>query len=820
MASTDPKLEFLQKFGSTLPDRKKNRGMFGLRRSGRSCRAKALIPERHIDNLNNAFDVAEHKLGIPRLLDAEDVDTQKPDDKSIMIYVASLFEAFGSNAPEMNEGKQFQTQPNHPSDISNKKLNNANETEEEGYQCIESVLNRLVELSRDREVLLEEERKKFLSEKEEENKVCLKDAQHILEGHEDESVDPTLRHDGKNGPGISGDAQCQDLGSKTGGGKPMPAPRHVRFPTILAKEEHGDANMDAQKRQSDKETRRVEERVSLAQKITLKCKKVDNLIYQLPFSGKVYDSVNRLAKYEVGEKRPYDGVEKALMLVGATGSGKTTLINGIVNYAFGADWSESIRYRLINEEEVLSHRKNQAFSQTEGISAYVLHKQPENIIPYTLTVIDTPGFGDTGGLKKDEELRNQIKEFFSHGGYFGVDQLDGVGFVIPASQARLTVTQKYIFDCILSLFGIDMMDSIFVLTTFADHEEPIVLSALREARIPFHKYFKFSNSALFVEPGGIHEIFEKLLWERSISNFQCFFQDFRQTKAVSLTLTNEVLRERRRLEAAIQGVQYQFEAAVGRLEKLREVHAIIKMHGKDLADDENFTYTVKTRRQKRLKLSSGENATNCSICQLTCHYPCYKFEEYCDAMEPPLKVCKVCPKKCPANDHVKKPYRFISYEENETKTAVNLKNKYEQTLKRLGSEGIMKEIIKDFNRERAAILGLIKEAHSCMQRLVEIALKPCHLCFVDYIDLLIQTERSDARPGHAERIKYLIDAREAARLTEVLKADFDPFEAYMKEFEEDGFDISCFNSDHIESESRKRHRFKKWMTFLREERKK
>jgi hypothetical protein len=31
----------------------------------------ALQPSRHIENLNNAFDIANNELGIPRLLDAE-----------------------------------------------------------------------------------------------------------------------------------------------------------------------------------------------------------------------------------------------------------------------------------------------------------------------------------------------------------------------------------------------------------------------------------------------------------------------------------------------------------------------------------------------------------------------------------------------------------------------------------------------------------------------------------------------------------------------------------------------------------------------------
>jgi len=53
-----------------------------------------LNPSDHISNLNNAFNVAEDKLGIARLLDAEDVDVQRPDDKSIMTYVAAYYHHF------------------------------------------------------------------------------------------------------------------------------------------------------------------------------------------------------------------------------------------------------------------------------------------------------------------------------------------------------------------------------------------------------------------------------------------------------------------------------------------------------------------------------------------------------------------------------------------------------------------------------------------------------------------------------------------------------------------------------------------------------
>lgn len=53
-----------------------------------------LRKESNRTRLETAFDVAEKDLGITRLLDPEDVDVPKPDEKSIMTYVAQFLHKY------------------------------------------------------------------------------------------------------------------------------------------------------------------------------------------------------------------------------------------------------------------------------------------------------------------------------------------------------------------------------------------------------------------------------------------------------------------------------------------------------------------------------------------------------------------------------------------------------------------------------------------------------------------------------------------------------------------------------------------------------
>ncbi|XP_028171582.1 spectrin beta chain [Ostrinia furnacalis] len=60
-----------------------------------------------VETLNHAFDVAHKHLGIPRLLDAEDVDTTRPDEKSVMTYVASYYHTFARMKNEQKSGRRI-----------------------------------------------------------------------------------------------------------------------------------------------------------------------------------------------------------------------------------------------------------------------------------------------------------------------------------------------------------------------------------------------------------------------------------------------------------------------------------------------------------------------------------------------------------------------------------------------------------------------------------------------------------------------------------------------------------------------------------------
>ena len=168
-------------------------------------------------------------------------------------------------------------------------------------------------------------------------------------------------------------------------------------------------------------------------------------VYQLPVKTIHQNSSLGLFKKIIGPPTHPEKPERVLMLVGATGAGKTTLINGIANYILGVEWKDDFRFKVISDEG----KASQIHSQAKNITAYTFHS---TIVPYRLTLIDTPGFGDTSGIEGVEHIEEKIQHFFSTRGDVSIEVLHGIGFVAQAGLARLTPTQRYVFDAVFSIF--------------------------------------------------------------------------------------------------------------------------------------------------------------------------------------------------------------------------------------------------------------------------------------------------------------------------------------------------------------------------------
>uniref|UniRef100_A0A672M0Z6 Uncharacterized LOC107575000 n=1 Tax=Sinocyclocheilus grahami TaxID=75366 RepID=A0A672M0Z6_SINGR len=464
---------------------------------------------------------------------------------------------------------------------------------------------------------------------------------------------------------------------------------------------------------------------------------------------------------------------KTIMMIGATGAGKTTLINSMINYILGVEWEDDFRFVLIDEGK----QKSQAVSQTSQITAYQINHMDGFRVPYSLTIVDTPGFGDTRGISHDQKITKQIQEFFSADG--GIDNIDAVCFVVQASLARLTHTQKYIFDSILSIFGKDIAENILMMVTFADGKRPPVLEAIKVSQVPCSTneskeplHFKFNNSAVFAinnktaeDEESDFENFDQMFWKLGISSMRRFFKSLNDMETKSLYLTQEVLKERQQLEVLVEGLQPQINAGLTKLDEIKKTRAALEQHKAEMDANKDFEYEFEINDPKQIENKTSSFLTNCQTCHFTCHDACVyanDSDKYkCCAMKD--GKCQVCPGKCAWNVHFNQKYKWTYVKEKRKGTYQGLKKRFEAAHGQVMSkEKIFEELEKELMVVQDIVTGLIEKSQKSLERLQEIALKPNPLSTPDYIDLMIESEKQEAKPGFQDRIQSLMEVRKNA----------------------------------------------------------
>lgn len=231
-------------------------------------------------------------------------------------------------------------------------------------------------------------------------------------------------------------------------------------------------------------------------------------LYQLRPKTEITGGVKRVT---LGQK-DVNKINKTVLLVGETGTGKTTLINALVNYAMGVKWEDDVWFECVEDE-----KRSQSESQTSDVIVYQIFGFEGKTLPFSLTIVDTPGYGNTRGTERDVITSLRLLELLRSGDR--VNEISAVGLVLKASDNRLSDRLRYVFDSVVSLLGKDFRN-IVPLITHSDGGPPDnVLKALEEstlrcvrnsANLPL--YFLFNNRQS-TQKTGRYQIFLKFAWD-------------------------------------------------------------------------------------------------------------------------------------------------------------------------------------------------------------------------------------------------------------------------------------------------------------------
>ncbi|XP_074474753.1 uncharacterized protein LOC141757809 [Sebastes fasciatus] len=480
------------------------------------------------------------------------------------------------------------------------------------------------------------------------------------------------------------------------------------------------------------------------------------------------------SKETLGKKDP-NKTNKTILLVGETGAGKSALINALVNYAMEVDLEDDIWFQIVEEEE----KKRQSESQTTDVIVYEIFGFEGKTLPYSLTIIDTPGYGGIRGIEKDATVDQRLFHLFRSSD--GVHEINAVGLVLKAGENRLSDRLRYIFDSVMSLFGNDMKN-IVALVTHSDGVTPEnVLEALKDANIKCAKneddeplHFRFNNCQS-TQKTKKNKAVLKAAWDLTKDQMGELTDYLKETSPQNLKTTVEVLDTRNGLAACIQNLQERMEMTELRQREIKQTQEALKKYEEEMKSNEKFIVVIDEAYNDKVPVSEGRlglwlyynGAVTCNVCKENCHNPCEVawFKEYCVVMKGGR--CTVCTGNCPASDHVKEKWIYEPKTREVQKNLQDLKEKYEEN--KAGSESklsLLETLQKEMEELQKGKDQWLEKSFKHVVKLEQIALNVDSLSTHAYVDFLIEKMKEK---GDTEKVQILEEIKRRMEKDEGLK---------------------------------------------------
>ena len=504
--------------------------------------------------------------------------------------------------------------------------------------------------------------------------------------------------------------------------------------------------------------------------------------------AKLIENIGHLKIYKYPQVTLSDIEESraiSLLVVGQTGSGKTTLLNAFINALMDIEITDDFRYKIIIENH------SQEISQVDSVDIYNI--KPQGNLP-PIKIIDTPGFGDTRGVVWDRKFRDLIADTFEK----RLNTINAICFVAQSSIVRLTAKQKYIFTSILDLFGKDVQENFVAMLTFSDGREPQIVDVLKEEGSIFAKiiphikgnwYYKFNNSAIYSE--DVNDEFTQMFWNLGMKSFKGFIQQMVKIPRKGLTQSKDVLKERQFLEFLINNLLNSLQKGLETMEHIKNIWDAIQKANLNIDASKVFELKKKKTVWKTIDAPFGQYSTICVRCNRTCHKNCSlgpgeSIEDCCAIGS--NGYCTECQGKCHHSIHQILPILLVSEEKEYVITNVDLKKRYYDEKSKLSKlVQIIYGLKNDFMHITMSCMDIQEQIKNSVDKLKKIALNSnSYELSEEYIDLLIESEKSEKKSGYLKRIEVLEYLKKQHQiLRETYKNEnstIKSFEQFKKEF--------------------------------------
>ena len=344
-----------------------------------------------------------------------------------------------------------------------------------------------------------------------------------------------------------------------------------------------------------------------------------------------------------------------------------------------------------------------------------------------------------------------------------IDEIHAACFVGASSNSRLTVTQRYILDSVLSIFGKDFRDNIRLLVTFADNAVPPVIEACRVAHFPMSSpsdgiiYSKFNSSVLYAsnEANG-ESSFDELFWDMGQENFAKFFKMLEGMNGKDLKSTRQVIQQRQLLQQSLKGIEDELEVYFAKIENIDMFLAKISVYDRKRKINHNLVVEKTEMRKTEVPCQNGFMAFNCRECKKTCEEP-IRLDNTKDINT--NKFCEMSNCKCPVEDHAHESFFWKLVPVKVQTTLGAMKAEYE-TDATLETDELIAKCSKELSEAKAKVINLLKQLGTTGRFLDSTALRSNALTPADYLSLMRSRVAEEQAPGYLTRLETLTELQQ------------------------------------------------------------